>query len=181
MVALCKDVWCSTAFLCQFFGFSRHVVAALAVISRSSGASFGRTIPMRHSQNVGNFRMVTNTVTHQKKQTTTTKKQLLTAATVYCNTNTNYHPDTKHCSPAYPNYVQTDLKPRKKTWVNTTQQTVHYLLNVNSQADNYPANDTQLDTQTQTDIPYPAHQDCPHRQVVKPAKSHQISLPRQQR
>jgi hypothetical protein len=47
-----------------------------------------------------------------------------------------------------------------ETWVNTTKQTVHYLLNVNNQADNDPINDTQSDS-SNTDTDHPAPQGLP--------------------
>jgi hypothetical protein len=40
-----------------------------------------------------------------------------------------------------------------ETWVNTTHQTVHYLLTVNNQVDDNPDNATQLDSPNQTSIP----------------------------
>jgi hypothetical protein len=39
--------------------------------------------------------------------------------------------------------------------------TIHYLLNINSQADINPANETQPEASIQTDIPYPAPQGLP--------------------
>jgi hypothetical protein len=48
-----------------------------------------------------------------------------------------------------------------ETWVNTTQQTVHYLLNVNNQADDDPANEVYPATSIQIDIPHPAPQGLP--------------------
>jgi hypothetical protein len=44
--------------------------------------------------------------------------------------------------PAYSKLTKKRTK-NLKTWVNTTQQTVHYLLNVRKQADDDPNNDTQ--------------------------------------
>jgi hypothetical protein len=48
-----------------------------------------------------------------------------------------------------------------ETWVNTTQQSIHYLLNVNSQADDNRANEIQPVALIQTEIPYPAPQGLP--------------------
>jgi hypothetical protein len=48
-----------------------------------------------------------------------------------------------------------------ETWVSTTKQTVHYLLNVNSQADDDPANEIHPATTIQIDIPHPAPQGLP--------------------
>jgi hypothetical protein len=47
-----------------------------------------------------------------------------------------------------------------ETWVNTTEQTIHYLLNINNHADDYPTNNTQSDT-SNTDNDHPAPQGLP--------------------
>jgi hypothetical protein len=47
-----------------------------------------------------------------------------------------------------------------ETWVNTTKQTVHYLLNVNNQADNNPTNNAQSDT-SNTDNDHPTPEGLP--------------------
>jgi hypothetical protein len=51
--------------------------------------------------------------------------------------------------PAYSKLIKKRTQ-NLETWVNTTQQTVHYLLNVNNQADNDPNNTTQPDLPNQT-------------------------------
>jgi hypothetical protein len=48
-----------------------------------------------------------------------------------------------------------------ETWVNTTKQTVHYLLNINNQADDDPNNDTLSDSSNNTDTTHPAQQGLP--------------------
>jgi hypothetical protein len=67
-------------------------------------------------------------------------------------------PQTKHLLP--PRYKKTKLAKKRtrnlETWVNTTKQTVHYLLNVNNQADDDPTNDTPSDSCNNTNTTHPA-------------------------
>jgi hypothetical protein len=74
---------------------------------------------------------------------------------------------TKHLlPPCYRKVFLSYTKLTKKrtnnleTWVNTTKQTVHYLLNVNNQADNDPINNTQSGASS-TDTDHPAPQGLP--------------------
>jgi hypothetical protein len=63
----------------------------------------------------------------------------------------------------FPSYAKLNKKQTRnvETWVNTTKQTVHYLLNVNNQADDDPNNDTQSDASINTDTTHPAQQGLP--------------------
>jgi hypothetical protein len=74
---------------------------------------------------------------------------------------------TKHLLPPhynkmFPSYTKLakECTNNLETWVNTTKQTVHYLLNVNNQADNDPINNTQSDA-SNIDTNHPAPQGLP--------------------
>jgi hypothetical protein len=75
---------------------------------------------------------------------------------------------TKHLLPPrykkmFPYYAKLHKKRTRniETWVNTTKQTVHYLLNVNNQADDDPNNDTQSDASDDTDTTHTTQQGLP--------------------
>jgi hypothetical protein len=107
---------------------------------------------------------------HTSKATEDNKRaRLLTAAAVLLQ---NQHKLPPKYKKLFPNLLK--LQPKHtwnlETWVNTTQQTVYYLLNVNNQADDDPADDTHLEASIPTDTPHPAPQGL--STPVKQAKSH---------
>jgi hypothetical protein len=74
---------------------------------------------------------------------------------------------TKHLLPPrynkmFPSYTKLAKKRTNnlETWVNTTKQKVHYLININNQADDDPINNTQSDA-SNTDTNHPAPQGLP--------------------
>jgi hypothetical protein len=78
-------------------------------------------------------------------------------------TASNQTPTTAKLQKMFPSYAKLIKKRTRKleTWVNTTKQTVHYLLNVNNQADDDPNNDTQSDSSNNTDTTHPTQQGLP--------------------
>jgi hypothetical protein len=114
----------------------------------------------------GGKRRTTSAETNSKKQ----EKLLLQAQELL---------QTKHLLP--PHYKKMFLSYTKlakkrtnnlKTWVNTTKQAVHYLLNVNNQADYDPINNTQSDA-SNTDTNHPAPQGLP---TPPSSEASQVSL-----
>jgi hypothetical protein len=63
----------------------------------------------------------------------------------------------------FPSYAKLNNKRTNnlETWVNTTKQTVHYLLNVNNQADDDPNNEELDSSSNNTDTTHPAQQGLP--------------------
>jgi hypothetical protein len=77
------------------------------------------------------------------------RKHLLAIARDLIQTQHQLPPRYKNMFPAYSKLIKKRMQ-NLETWFNTTQQTVHYLLNVNNQVDNNPNNTTQLDLPNQT-------------------------------
>jgi hypothetical protein len=80
---------------------------------------------------------------HTTQETDTIKReQLLATARELLQTRQDLPPRYRKMLPAYSKLTKKRTK-NLETWVNTTQQTVHYLLNVRNQADDDPNDDTQ--------------------------------------
>jgi hypothetical protein len=107
---------------------------------------------------------------HTIQETDTIKREQLLATTCeLLQTQHNLPPRYRKMLPAYSKLTKKHTK-NLKTWINTTQQTIHYLLNVRNQADDDPNDDTRPDAIAL--CTNPQQMDCPHHLVVKQAKSH---------
>jgi hypothetical protein len=82
--------------------------------------------------------------------------QLLAIARDLIETQHQLPPRYKKMFPAYSKLIKKRMQ-NLETWVNTMQQTVHYLLNMNNQADDDPNNITQPDSPNQTGTHLPAN------------------------
>jgi hypothetical protein len=93
--------------------------------------------------------------TDQKK-----REKLLAQAQELIQTKHQLPPRYKKMFPSYAKLIKKRTR-NLETWVNTTKQTVHYLLNVNNQADDDPNNDTQSESSHNTDTTRPTQQGLP--------------------
>jgi hypothetical protein len=84
------------------------------------------------------------------------QEQLLATACKLLQSQYELPPRYRKMLPAYSKLTKKRTK-NLETWVNTTKQTVHYLLNVRNQADDNPNDNTQLDTINQTSTSQPTN------------------------
>jgi hypothetical protein len=90
---------------------------------------------------------------HTPAETNSNKrKHLLAIARDLIQTKHQLPPRYKKMFPAYSKLIK-KCTQNLETWVNTTQQTVHYLLNVNNQADNDNTTQPEVLNQTGTHLP----------------------------